>query len=231
MSLALWLAGAILVRAAQTTNDVTAPIADLQHLSLVDAQNLAMARNWDLLAAAAGVDAATAQKIVAKEFPNPTFAFSSAYINVDAANATSMGNGLWDRSYDTIFALNQLFEIGGKRRSRQISAQAGFEAARAQLLDAKRTLDLAVAKVYVAAVLAEENVIVLRDSAGSLDQEEKIADLRLQAGEISVSDKSQIEITSERFKLDAKTAESTAAQARVALEVLLGVPHPRRIAF
>ncbi len=203
------------------------PAAMLQHLSLADAQQLALSRNWDLLAAAAGVDAAVAQKIVAKEFPNPTFGFSSAYINVASANTTSMGNSLWDRSYDTIFALNQLLEIGGKRHNRKISAQAGFEAARAQFLDAKRTLDLGVARAYIAATLAQKNVTVLGDSAASLEEEAKIARLRLKAGEISDSDKTQIEITAERFRLDARAAETAAAQARVALETLLGVPHPK----
>ena len=82
---------------------------------------------------------------------------------------------MWDRSYDTIFAINQLFEVGGKRRSRKASAQAGFEGAKAQLLDARRTLDLAVAKAYVAAAQAEENVrvppAVRRDVArGSQDR-------------------------------------------------------------
>jgi outer membrane protein, heavy metal efflux system len=50
--------------------------------------------------------------------------------------------------------------------------------------------------------------------------------VRFKAGEISSSDKSQIEINAERFEQDARTAESTAAQARITLEVLLGVPHP-----
>ncbi len=101
---------------------------------------MAFEKNWDLLAAAAGVEAATAQKIVAHEFPNPTLSLSSTYINVDNhPNSTAEGNGLWDRSYDTIFAINQLFEIGGKRRNRKDSAQAGFEGAKAQFFDARRT--------------------------------------------------------------------------------------------
>ncbi len=228
----LWLTlgarKALAAEPASMTNNPPAPVfLDRQPISLADAQRLALNRNWDLLAAAAGVDAATAQKIVAKEFPNPTFAFSSAYINVDAANTTSLGNSLWDRSYDTIFALNQLFEIGGKRHNRKLSAQAGFEAARAQFLDAKRTLDLAVARAYVAAVFSQENFSVLHDSAESLEQESKIAGLRLKAGEISDADKGEIEINAERFNLDARSAESAAAQARVALEVLLGVPKPK----
>lgn len=195
--------------------------------SLARAQQRALERNWDLLGAAAGVDAATAQKVVAAEFPNPTLSITSSKINVDAhGNSTSSGNGLWERSYDTVFAINQLFEIGGKRRSRRASAQAGFAAARAQFLDVKRTLDLGVAKAYLAAAQAEENVRVLEESAESMAKEAQLAAIRQEAGEISSSDRSQIEITAEKFQLDARAAQSTAAQARVALQVLLGDPHP-----
>ena len=227
---AVCFAGLVVAHAQQPTD--TSPSATLsndrfQRLSLADAQRLAFEKNWDLLAAAAGVDAATAQKIVVHEFPNPTLSQYSSLINVDNhPSSTSEGNGLWDRSYDTIFAINQLFEIGGKRRSRKVSAQAGFEGAKAQLFDARRTLDLAVAKAYVAAAQAEENVRVLLQSAGTLREEAKIAEVRLRAGEISSSDKSQIEITAEQYELNAQSARSAAAQARVALEVLLGVPHP-----
>ena len=228
----VWLAALLAGLAAapaQPTNTPTTTLSNspLQRLSLADAQRLAFEKNWDLLAAAAGVEAATAQKIVARQFPNPTLSQYSSLINVDNhASSTPEGNGLWDRSYDTIFAINQLFEIGGKRRSRKLSAQAGFEGSKAQLFDARRTLDLAVAKAYVAAAQAEENVHVLLQSAGTLREEARIAGVRLRAGEISGSDKSQIEITAEQFELNAQSAESAAAQARVALEVLLGVPHP-----
>lgn len=202
--------------------------AALRHLSLVEAQKFAVERNWDLLAAAAGVDIATAQKIVAREFPNPTLSATTAFISLDEhPNSTPEGNGLWQRSYDTIFAINQLFEIGGKRKYRKLSAQAGYEAARAQLLDARRTLELGVAKAYIAAALAKENAEVLLASASTLEQEARVAKTRLQAGEISEADKDQIEITAERFEADAGTAQTTAAQARVALEVLLGIPRPR----
>ena len=222
------LAGLFAGHAQQPANtSATQTNGPLQPLSLADSQRLAFERNWDLLAAAAGVDAATAQKIVAHEFPNPALSLSSTKINFDNhPNSTPAGNSVWDRSYDTVFAINQLFEIGGKRRSRKASAQAGFEGAKAQLFDARRTLDVAVAKAYVAAAQAEENVRVLLQSAGTLREEAKIAEVRLRAGEISNADKNQIEITAEQFELNAQSAKSAAAQARIALEVLLGVPHP-----
>lgn len=197
-------------------------------LTLAEAQRAAFERNWDLLGAASGVDAATAQKIVSKEFPNPSLSLSTSRINVDNhSNETSSGNGVWNRSYDTIVAINQLFEIGGKRRHRQTSAEANLTNAQALLFDAKRTLDAAVVKAYVAAAQAEENVRILLQSAGTLRQEAKIAEMRLKAGDISVSDKSRIEIAAEQFELNAQTAKAAAAQARVALEVLLGTPRPK----
>ncbi len=227
---ALSLFGTALLQARSTTGSPgseSSPTVALGHLSLAAAQRLALERNWDLLAAAAGVDAATAQKIVSHEFPNPTFSWSTTLINVDNhPSSTPSGNGLWDRSYDTIFAVNQLFEIGGKRRNRQRSAQAGYEEAKAQFFDAKRTLDLGVAKAYFAAAQAEENARVLQESAGTLRQEANLAGIRLKAGEISSADKNQIDINAERFELDARSAQAAAAQARVGLEVLLGMPHP-----
>jgi cobalt-zinc-cadmium efflux system outer membrane protein len=199
-----------------------------RRLSLVEAQRLAVERNWDLLAAAAGVDAATAQKIIGQAFPNPTVSMSSTKINFDNhPSSTPDGNGYWDRSYDTVAAVNQLFEIGGKRRNRKASAQAGLEEAKAQFQDAERTLELGVTKAYVGAAQAEENVRVLTKSAASLREEARLAGVRLRAGEISGSDKTQIEIGAERLELEARTAESAAAQARVTLEVLLGVAHPK----
>ena len=49
-------------------------------LSLADAKNISFQRNWDLPAAKSGMDAAQAQLIVAKEFPNPTTSVTTARI-------------------------------------------------------------------------------------------------------------------------------------------------------
>lgn len=201
-------------------------LAATNTLSLADAERLAYERNWDLLAAKSGVDAATAQLLVAKEFPNPTFSYSTAKIG-SHENSTSTGNGLWSRSYDTIFAVNQLIEIGGKRHARQVSAEAGITGARARFYDARRLLDQGVTKAYAAALLAGENARILKDSAGMLHHEVEIAQVRLKAGDISDSDEKQIENNADVFALQAKSAEAAAAQARIAVEILLGVDQPK----
>jgi cobalt-zinc-cadmium efflux system outer membrane protein len=194
--------------------------------TLADAKRIAFERNWDLLAAKSGIDAAQAQLIVAKEFPNPTFSYSTAKIG-SHENSTPVGNGLWSRSYDTIFAVNQLIEIGGKRRDRKVSAQAGVTGARARFYEARRLLDQGVTKAYVAALLAGENARILNESAGMLRHEVEIAQVRLKAGDISDSDEKQIENNADVFDLQAKSAEAAAMQARVAVEILLGVGQPK----
>lgn len=195
-------------------------------LSLADAKQIAIERNWDLLAAKSGIDAATAQLLVAKEFPNPTFSYSTAKIG-SRENSTPTGNGLWSRNYDTIFAINQLIEIGGKRHDRKTSAQAGVTGAKARFYDARRLLDQGVTKAYVAALLAGENARTLNESAGMLRHETEIAQARLKAGDLSDSDEKQIENNADIFALQAKSAEAAAVQARIAVEILLGVEQPK----
>src|SRR5258706_16045490 len=199
----------------------------LRTLTLAEAQRIAFQRNWDLLAARSDVDMATAQKIVARQFPNPALSVSTEQLNLDRhPNSTASGNGLWDRSYDTTFAVGQLFEIGGKRQSRKDSAQAGFRGAQARLEDARRVLNQAVSKSYIDALLAQTNVTILSDSAKALRQEAQIAETRLKAGDISKAEKNQIEIAAERLEMQAQAAEASANASRITVEVLLGEPHP-----
>jgi len=200
--------------------------AAAQAFSLAEARRLACERNWDLLAARTGLDAATAQLLVSQEFPNPTFSYSTAKIG-SQAGSTALGNGLWSRSYDTIFAINQLIEIGGKRQARKASAQAGVIGAQARFHDARRLLDQGVTKAYVAAVLAGENARILTDSAEMLRHEAEIAQTRLQAGDISEADEKQLENNADVLALQARSAATAAVQARIAVEILLGVNQPR----
>lgn len=209
---------------AQTPAQLSVPPTP-QTLGLVQARDLAFQRNWDLLAAKSGIDAAAAQLIIAKEFPNPTFSWSIARIG-SHDSATPAGNDLYNRNYDTILQINQLIEIGGKRRDRQSAARAGVAGAKARFLDAKRTLDQGVTKAYLAALLAQENARILKESSGYLQHEAEIAAARFKAGGLSDSDKKQIEINAEQFALQARAAETSAVQARIAVEVLMGIDQP-----
>ena len=119
------------------------------------------------------------------EFPNPTLSLSSTMINFDNHPASTGGrNDFWSRRYDTIAAINQLFEVGGKRAKRKASAAAGFSAAQARLKDARRLLDVAITKAYVGALLAETNVQILGQSAASLRKEAEMAQIGAWVAEV-----------------------------------------------
>ena len=200
--------------------------AQTNELSLSAACALARQHNWDLLAAHSGVDAATAALLITREFPNPNLSAGSTKIG-ERENATPAGNGLWARSYDTVFAVNQLIEIGGKRASRQAAARAGVTGARARFRDAVRGLDQGVTKAYVAAALATENARILRASADFMGQEVVIAQARYQAGDLAEADLQQLQVSAGQYTLQAQAAETAALQARIAVDILLGREQPR----
>jgi cobalt-zinc-cadmium efflux system outer membrane protein len=211
---------------AQALPAPTNGLPSIAPLTLAQARQTAFERNWDLLAAKSGIDAATAQLIVAKEFPNPTASISTYKLGTYEA-ATPGGNGLWHRSYDTTAGVSQLIEIAGKRHDRQVAGRAGILGAKARFYDAKRTLDQGVTKAYVAALLADENARILGESAGFMRREADVAEARFKAGDLDESDLEQILIGVEQYELQQKAAEATAAQARVAVEILMGVNKPR----
>lgn len=213
----LW--GTTFGAASAATNDVP------ERLTLADAQRFAVENNWDILAAKSQVDAATAQLIIAKEFPNPTLSLSTAKIGERNAG-TFVGNGLWERNYDSIAAVSQFIEIAGKRHDRQLAAREGVLSAKARFLDAKRTLEQGLTKAYIGALFAGENARNLTESAGYMRHEAEIAEAQQAAGDLSEADMKTIEVNAEQFELQAKSAEAAAVQARIAVEVLMGEGKP-----
>ena len=221
-AVALWVSlnpGAL----AQVTNHAPSPTGVL---SLAEARQLAFERNWDLLAAKSGVDLATAQLVIATEFPNPTASLSTVKIGTHE-NGTALGNDIWSRSYDTIAAVSQLIEIGGKRGARKLAARAGILGAKARFIDAKRILDQGVTKAYIGVLLAKANARILTESAGFMRREADIANQQFKAGDISDSNRKLIEINAAQFELQARQAEAAELQARLAVEVLMAVSDPK----
>jgi cobalt-zinc-cadmium efflux system outer membrane protein len=213
-----WIAGLLGVATAAGAHG-----EELPGLTLKEALGRALAHNWDLLAARSDVDQATAQRLLAAEIQNPTASATLSSIPADGTAAgTVLGNGFWQRSYESNLAVSQLLELHGKRALKRASADAGLAAARARLDDARRVLDDAVIKAYATAALAEENGRLLAATAKSLGESARLAAIRFQAGDISSSDQKQIEVAADRFELDARASATTARNARIALEVLLG---------
>jgi len=201
--------------------------AAARRLSLDDALHQALVENWDVASRRNEVALARAAQRAAHEFPNPGAALLTSRIHTDGmGDGTELGNSFWERSYDTVIGLGQLVEIGGKRSARQASAAHGLAASRARLADMRRTVAQSVVAAYTSAALAEGNAAIALESAGYLRDEAHIAEVRWEAGDISRSDREQIEIAAARLELDAASSEAVAREQRVALEWLIGVPQP-----
>jgi cobalt-zinc-cadmium efflux system outer membrane protein len=197
-----------------------------QALTLADARRLALERNADFRVAQAQVGAALAQLRVAREFPNPTIGLSTAKISTDGTpEGTALGNGLLDRSYDSIASLSQLFVLG-KRGLIRDAAMEGVSSAEFQREDARRLLLQGVTQTYAAAVAALEQADVLADSAAKLRREADIAAHRYAVGDVSKSDQAQLEIAADQDELNADAQRAAAKTAVVTLEILLGEPRP-----
>ena len=194
-------------------------------LHLEDALRLAVAGNWSVRSAEADLAVAKAGLITARTRPNPSASFTTSKIHPDGGDGTELGNGFWERSYDSVALLAQTVEIA-KRPARTSAAGAGVDAARWRLADARRTIRASVARAYVGATLAEAQARIARESAGYLRDEARIAGARWAAGDISKSDWDQIEIAAIRLELEAASAEVDARNQRVELGFLIGDPHP-----
>jgi len=195
-------------------------------LTLAQAQALALQRNADFRVAQAQVQAALAQLRTVREYPNPTLGLSTAKIATDGTpQGTPLGNGLLDRSYDSIVSLSQLFPIA-KRGLQRDAATAGVATAEFQRDDAKRLLLQAVTQSYEGALAALKEAEVLTNSAAKLRHEAEIAAERLRAGDLSASDEAQLDIAADQDELGAETQRATAKTAVITLEILLGESRP-----
>ena len=189
-------------------------------LTLAEARRLALERGWALLAARADLELAEAQRIAARAFPNPQLSTSVQKLETAGRPAGSPS------SRDTTTALSQLLELGGKRGDRMRSARAEAAASGQRVEFTRTRLDADVVKAYAAALAAQESVRIERLSAASLARSAGIAEDRFKAGEISDAEREQVGIAAGRFAAEVRTAEAGAVQARVALQLLLGVARP-----
>lgn len=216
--LALFL-GATLTRPCRAAESAPA------ELSLARALELAREASPDVLAARNAVSQADSLREQARQLPNPSLSLSVGKINTDGRPAsTDLGNGFFDRNYDTIVAGTQLLEIGGKRKARRASAEAGLAAAGAHASGTTILTEVAVARAYAAALLSGDAAAGARSSADALRKSAEIAAAREAAGDASAAERAQIEIAAGRFAADALGAEASARSALYALETLLGLP-------
>lgn len=182
----------------------------------------ALVGNRDLISAGDGVAAALAGRVAAGERPNPTFSASLAKANLPLFTDDQHSGRVWDRTYDWIFSLQQLVELGGKRNQRVASAEASLRTSALRRLDSERLIRSATAQAYVSALATAERRRLLGESALSYDHEAEIARQRQHAGDLAAIDFEQIEVAAAQARSDADDAVHNQVAARLDLQTLLG---------
>jgi len=213
----------VLLGASLAAQDFAAPA----RLSLEQAWRLADERNPTLTAAREAVSRAEAGLPAAGARPNPTLNLLS-----EGYAFSNGGNSSFANAQEVTLKVDQEFELGGKRGLRQGVAQAGVEAARAELANHRRQLLLEVRRAYLAAVLAQADFDVATATLGEIDRLVAMNRARFEQGEISGVELRRLQVERFRFADDRFTAELASKNARGTLLALLNVtPLDQRFAL
>jgi cobalt-zinc-cadmium efflux system outer membrane protein len=188
-------------------------------LTLVEAVAIAQARNPQLVAARAGIDAADADRIAASRRPNPALSIDSAGYPV----FESTKPGYWSGQEFTV-RIDQELELAGRRRLRTAAADAAREAAALTAADQARQLALEVKRAYLAVVLAQADRTVAQASLDEIDRVISLNQARFAQGEISGAEVRRLQVERLRFVEDVFAADLAVRNTRSALLALLNAP-------
>ncbi len=190
-----------------------------ERLALAEAVALAHARNPQLLAARAGVDAAEGDRVTAAKRPNPALSIDSAGYPA----FESMKPSYWGGQEFTV-RVDQELELAGRRGLRTAVADAARQAAMLTADDQARQLALDVKRAYLAAVLAEADRSVAQASLAEIDRVIGLNQARFAEGEISGAEVRRLQVERLRFVEDVFAADLAVRNARSGLLALLDAP-------
>jgi cobalt-zinc-cadmium efflux system outer membrane protein len=187
-------------------------------LTLEAATDLLIKNNLSVLAARYNVDVQRAQRIAAGLRPNPTLTVSATQFAIP--RVFSEPRYLIKTDPDPVAAMStytievdQLIERGGKRQLRAAQAESNMQAAEAQVRDALRQQIFQLRQAFYGAVLARENLRVVRENAEYFNRTERILRVQVKEGYTAGVDLKRIELQQLQFQRDVANALQNYNQA------------------
>ena len=159
-----------------------------EEISLDQALALFYKNNYDILISRYEIYKAYADYVGAKLRPNPTFSFNA--IGLDYYS----GYPKRDDTTQVSTRIDQLLELGGKRKLRTDSALAGHEVATLSYRDVIRNLLIGFYTVYYNLHLDQLNIEFAREELRRFDRILDIAERRFNAGFLSQLDYTKIKL-------------------------------------
>jgi len=189
-------------------------------VTLDQAVDMALQHNHSLLAARSTILQNQAQEVTANLRPNPVVLGDAQFLPFfQPSNFTS---DYLDNSAQFDLGLSYLFERGKKRQHRLQAAQDQTAVTTAQVDDNGRTLTFNVAAQFIAALLAQEDLVFAQTDLASFQQTVDISQATHDAGAMSEGDLLKIKLQLLQFQMDVSAAKLARVQALASLRQLLG---------
>jgi outer membrane protein, heavy metal efflux system len=187
-------------------------------LTLQTATNLLITNNLAVVAARYNVDILRAQRIAAGLRPHPSLTFSATQFTIPRVFKypselfkTNQENGAANTSYT--IEVDELIERGDKRQLRISQADLSTQAAEAQVKDALRQQIFQLRQAFFSAVLARENLRVLRENLDHFDRTENILIVQVKEGYTAGVDLKRVQLQRLQFQNDVSNAQQIYQQS------------------
>lgn len=186
-------------------------------LTLDEAITQAQASSPTTAVTTAGLQAADAQRRVARLRPNPS---------VEAMTENVAGTGIYNglRSAETTVGLSVPIELGGKRSARIAVAEAQGGRAQLEATIAAADLRLRVIQAYNEAAAAGQRATIAREQVGIANEVLRGARVRVRAGSASPLEEQRADVARINAEGAAERAQRTADVTLANLGRLVGTP-------
>ena len=185
-----------------------------------DAVRLALERNQSLMAQRLTVDAAKADEVTAALKPNPGLSLGADGFTPFSPSQITPDFLKNDVSYSG--SLDYLFERGGKRGKRILTAQDATDIASRTVRDNERQLRFQTEQAFIAVLLAKSVLDLANQNLGSFSDIVNINQRRVASGDLAEGDFYKISLQKLQFEQDVSAAEVGLVQTRANLRQLMG---------
>lgn len=184
--------------------------------TLTLAQALAAARdNSDMALARHALAATRADVLAADHAPAPVLSAKAA--SIDLQNGVGAGNVLTRKRIDKSIGIDWTWERGNKRALRTLAAQRQADATQSDVQELQTQQLQAALAAYYELLAAQERLSETRAIERGMAELDRVAGLRVKAGDLARQDAARTRIEAERARSETQLAELAHEQAALAL--------------
>lgn len=192
----------------------------LPRVSMDDASRLALQRNQSLTAQRLTIDLAKADEITAALKPNPGLSLGAD--GFTPFSPSQMTPDFLKNNVSYSGSLSYLFERGGKRAKRILTARDATDVATRTVGDNERQLRFQTEQAFIGVLLAKSVLDLANQNLKSFSDIVDINQQRVASGDLAEGDFYKISLQKLQFEQDVSAAEVGLVQARSTLRQLMG---------